>query len=90
MIEALPGAAPAVCAPPSARSLMKASALDLTGREVQLLGLLAQGWPNKRIAEHLSLTLGTTKQYLNRLFSKLGVENRGQAVQAGRQLELLS
>ena len=48
----------------------------ITGREAQLIRLLAQGLKNKEIAETLSITEGTVKVYLSRLFQKLGVKDR--------------
>jgi DNA-binding NarL/FixJ family response regulator len=48
----------------------------LTGREVQLIRLLAMGLKNKEIASTLSITEGTVKVYLSRLFQKLGVKDR--------------
>ena len=48
----------------------------LSGREVQLIRLLAMGLKNKEIAGSLSITEGTVKVYLSRLFQKLGVKDR--------------
>ena len=48
----------------------------LTGREIQLIRLLALGLKNKEIASTLSITEGTVKVYLSRLFQKLGVKDR--------------
>jgi LuxR family transcriptional regulator, maltose regulon positive regulatory protein len=62
----------------------------LTEREITLLQLLNRGLRNKEIAASLSLTLGTTKQYMNRLFGKLGARNRVEAVTAGRELRVLN
>lgn len=49
---------------------------DLTGREIQLIRLLAMGLKNKEISGMLSITEGTVKVYLSRLFQKLGVKDR--------------
>jgi len=49
---------------------------DLTFRERQIVDLIAQGKANKEIAYHLLLTEGTIKEYLNRIFRKVGVSNR--------------
>jgi DNA-binding NarL/FixJ family response regulator len=48
----------------------------LTGRETQLIRLLSQGLKNREIAEVLSITEGTVKVYLSRLFQKLEVKDR--------------
>ena len=49
---------------------------QLTFREKQVVQLVAQGKANKEIAFDLLLTEGTIKEYLNRIFRKLGVSNR--------------
>lgn len=51
----------------------------LTGRERQVLALVAAGRPNAAIARDLGLTEATVKSYVSTLFTKLGVENRVQA-----------
>lgn len=51
----------------------------LTGRERQVLALLADGQPNAAIALNLGLTEATVKSYVSALLTKLGVENRVQA-----------
>ncbi len=40
------------------------------------MNLVAQGKPNKEIAHQLHLREGTIKEYLNRIFRKLGISNR--------------
>jgi DNA-binding NarL/FixJ family response regulator len=51
-------------------------AVRLTPREAGLVNLLAQGLKNKEIAYTLSLSEGTVKVYLSRLFEKLQVKDR--------------
>jgi len=48
----------------------------LSFREKQVVNLIAQAKPNKEIAFELHLTEGTIKEYLNRIFRKLGMANR--------------
>jgi DNA-binding NarL/FixJ family response regulator len=48
----------------------------LTVREKQIVDLVSQGMPNKEIAYHQHLSEGTIKEYLNKVFRKLGVRNR--------------
>ena len=50
--------------------------VNLTQRERDLLGLLAQGLRNKEIAHQLKITEGTVKVYLSHLFRKVGVSDR--------------
>ena len=64
-------------------------AAPLTSRQLQILPLLAEGMPNKRIADALGLTEGTVKQHLKDLFRRLNANNRTQAVREARRLGLL-
>lgn len=52
----------------------------LTGRERQLLGLLASGHDNARIAAELHLSEQTVRNYLTRLYDKIDVSSRIEAV----------
>ncbi len=58
----------------------------LTGRDLDILRLIAEGLTNREIAEELVLTVGTVKWYTNSIYSKLGVRNRVQAVERARAL----
>ncbi len=64
-------------------------ATPLTSRQLQILPLLAEGLPNKRIAQTLGVTEGTVKQHLKELFRRLNASNRTQAVKEARRLGLL-
>jgi DNA-binding NarL/FixJ family response regulator len=55
----------------------------LTGRELQVLQLTAQGMPNKQIAAALEISENTVKFHLSSLYAKLGVTSRTEAVRAG-------
>jgi len=57
-------------------SIMSARRYALTRREGQLVSLLSQGLKNKEIATALTISEGTVKVYLSRLFQKLGVKDR--------------
>ena len=61
----------------------------LTERELDVLGLLAAGTPNRAIAKQLVVSLDTVKRHISNLFGKLGVTNRTQAVTRARELGLL-
>lgn len=52
----------------------------LTGREVEVIRLVAQGLTNRAIAAALFLTEATVKTHLVRLYRKLGADNRTSAV----------
>jgi DNA-binding NarL/FixJ family response regulator len=51
----------------------------LTGRETEVLRLMAQGFSNKQIARSLNNTEKTIKTHVSRILSKLGVQSRTQA-----------
>ncbi len=61
----------------------------LTEREVEVLQLMAEGLTNPEIAERLIIATGTVKYYTGRIYGKLGVRNRVEAVAQGRELKLL-
>lgn len=73
----------------SARAFLEqmshAPALKFTPRERTLLALLAAEIPVAQIAEHLVLSVTTTRSYLSRLYAKLGVKNHAQAVAWARE-----
>jgi DNA-binding NarL/FixJ family response regulator len=56
----------------------------LTERESQIIRLIAQGWDNARIAEELCLSEQTIRNYVSRLYGKIGVQTRAEAVVWGR------
>ncbi|HEX7021955.1 MAG TPA: response regulator transcription factor [Trueperaceae bacterium] len=56
------------------------AALELTDRETQILGCLARGWGNHRIAEHFDLSEQTVRNYVSHIYDKLGVRSRSEAV----------
>ena len=53
---------------------------DLTARERDILGLLAKGYENQRIADELFISLKTVKTHVSNILSKLEVNDRTQAV----------
>jgi LuxR family maltose regulon positive regulatory protein len=61
----------------------------LTGREQEILRLIAQGCSNQQIASALVLSVGTVKGHVNHIFGKLDVQNRTEAVARSRELGLL-
>jgi DNA-binding NarL/FixJ family response regulator len=52
----------------------------LTGRELEVLGLVAEGRRNQEIAEDLGLSHRTVERHLENIFGKIGVSGRTEAV----------
>jgi DNA-binding NarL/FixJ family response regulator len=66
-----------------------APAEALTPREMEVLQLLAEGLPNKIIANRLKITDHTVKFHVNAIMSKLGVQSRTEAVVRATRLGLI-
>jgi ATP/maltotriose-dependent transcriptional regulator MalT len=62
---------------------------QLTGRELEVLAMLAAGRSNQDIARHLVISLDTVKKHVSHLLAKLGAVNRTEAVARGRALGLI-
>lgn len=54
--------------------------LQLSGRELEVIRLMATGMNNQEIGAVLQISEGTVKYHVNNIFSKLGVSDRIQAV----------
>jgi DNA-binding NarL/FixJ family response regulator len=61
----------------------------ITPRELQILGLIAEGLSNREIGARLFVSENTVKTHASRLFDKLGAKRRVQAVQRARELRLV-
>jgi DNA-binding CsgD family transcriptional regulator len=68
----------------------KREELGITPRELEILGLVAEGLSNREIAGKLFVSENTVKTHCSRAFDKLGARRRTQAVQLGRELGLLA
>jgi DNA-binding CsgD family transcriptional regulator len=61
----------------------------LTAREREVLAMIGQGFTNKRIARNLEISPETVKSHVKRIFLKLAVGTRAEAVSRAKSLELL-
>ena len=61
---------------------------ELTEREREILGLIAQGDSNTEIADRLSLSQKTVRNHVSNIFSKLQVVDRAQAIVRAREAGL--
>lgn len=52
----------------------------LSDRDRQVLSMIARGWDNVRISSELSLAEQTVRNYISRIYSKLGLTSRGEAI----------
>ena len=63
--------------------------LGLSPRECEILALLASGQSNKEMARTLAISPNTVKTHLARVYGKLEVERRVQAIEKARMLALI-
>ena len=76
----LSGAAPAAPSPPPGPSRRVPPRFGLTAREAEIMDLVAEGLSNGEIAASAFLAEKTVKNHLNRIFAKLGVRTRAEAI----------
>ena len=60
--------------------------IDLTAREAELLSFVASGYNNAAIAEAMFIAESSVKTYLKRVYKKLGIHSRAQAVMRAVEL----
>ena len=63
--------------------------LELSSRELEILGLMAEGNSNQEIANRLFVSVSTVKTHNQNLFEKLDVKRRTQAVEKAKRLNLI-
>jgi DNA-binding NarL/FixJ family response regulator len=68
--------------PPSVGALLaeRVPGSELTGRELEVLRLLAKGQSNREVGEQLGIAENTVRIHVSRILDKLGVTDRTQAV----------
>ncbi|HEX2918764.1 MAG TPA: response regulator transcription factor [Edaphobacter sp.] len=76
---------------PSVGASFAASAFSqpLTGRELEILRLVAEGYANKEIASRLNISDGTVKSHINALMQKMNVASRTEAALVAQKRGLL-
>jgi DNA-binding NarL/FixJ family response regulator len=72
-----------------ARNEAAISSLGISTRECEVLEMLAAGHANKVIARRLDISPNTVKTHIARLYEKLEVASRTQAISKARELEIL-
>jgi len=65
------------------------SQLNMSRRELEVLQLMANGLSNQEIADQLFVSLNTVKTHSARLFEKMEVKRRTQAVEKGKRMGLM-
>jgi LuxR family transcriptional regulator of csgAB operon len=65
---------------PSNNLLDRATASNLTLREIEILNLVASGYNNRIIADDLCISPHTVKTHIYNIYKKINVNNRFQAV----------
>jgi DNA-binding CsgD family transcriptional regulator len=63
--------------------------LGLSKRELEVLQLIAEGLSNQEIAARLFVSLNTIKTHSGRIFEKLDVKRRTQAIEKAKRLNLI-
>lgn len=66
--------------PRMGRNERRGDGYDLTPRELEVLGLLAEGTPNHELAERMGISRNTVRNHVQNLLTKLGVHSRLEAV----------
>jgi DNA-binding NarL/FixJ family response regulator len=75
-------------APGVGREARSGRLAPLTRREIEVLDLIARGFYNQAIAQHLVLSPKTVSNHITAIFDKLRVSSRAQAVIAARDAGL--
>jgi DNA-binding CsgD family transcriptional regulator len=79
-----------VVTPGSVINETEAALFNLSKRELEVLQLMAKGLSNAEIAEQLFVSLNTIKTHSSKIFEKLEVKRRTQAVEKTKQLNIIN
>ncbi|MGD8596972.1 MAG: LuxR C-terminal-related transcriptional regulator [Anaerolineae bacterium] len=89
LLATFPDAQPAPNGSPATKAVQAELTEPLSERELEVLGLIAEGLNNREIASRLYLSLNTVKGHTRNIYGKLGVHSRTQAAAQARSLGLL-
>lgn len=64
--------------------------LGISKRELEVLQLMAEGMSNQQVADKLFVSLNTVKSHSSKIFEKLEVERRTQAVEKAKRLNIIA
>ncbi len=87
--QAIPEEITPVSLPVTSASPVPSYPAGLTAREVEVLRLIAQGWTDAQIAEHLVISPRTVNRHTTSLYSKLNVSSRAAATRYALEHHLL-
>ena len=89
LLATFPDAQPAPNGSPATKAVQAELTEPVSERELEVLGLIAEGLNNREIASRLYLSLNTVKGHTRNIYGKLGVHSRTQAAAQARSLGLL-
>jgi DNA-binding NarL/FixJ family response regulator len=84
-----PGAVTRVLEPAAASGAAAERAATLTGREREVVRMIASGLRNRDIGERLSISENTVKVHLHNIYEKLGVEGRMELLLLAQELKMV-
>ena len=73
----------------SSQKHIPSEAEGFSAREIQILGELSEGQPDKTIARQTGLSAHGVRYHLKNIYTKMGVDNRVQAIRRAREMELI-
>jgi DNA-binding CsgD family transcriptional regulator len=71
-------------------NILEIEKLGLSKREIEVLNMLATGLSNQEIGNHLYISLATVKTHVSKLYDKLDVKRRTQAIEKAKRLGIIS
>lgn len=71
------------------QDIIQNTVIHLTPRELEVIKQLALGHSYAQIASHLEITENTLKTHIKRIYRKLSVHNRTQAILISQKLDII-